>query len=140
MKNILLLYKKLYNENRTIVLLYLLLLIIVSAIILMAQFHSYTRLLEREDKVWLYNLLLDNSAVVSLIIISISLGISIHWGIRHFNYSPQRYQYNTMPISSIQKFGFIMYLCIYCTTHFTYTYCRRGVFACRQSKYFRCIQ
>lgn len=57
--------------------------------------------------VWLYNSFFDSSAILSLVIISTSLAVSLHWGIRHFNYSPQRYQYNTLPVSPIQKLGFI---------------------------------
>lgn len=108
MKNILLLYKKLFTENKTIVLLYLLLLVIVSFILFIVVLEDAARFFDRnEEKIWLYDHLLDDSWLMSLFIISVSLVISTHWGIRHFNYSPQRYLYNTLPVSVQQKFGFI---------------------------------
>lgn len=108
MKNILLLYKKLYKENKTIVLLYLLLLIMSTVTILFVLFEDSTRYInDIQDKEWKYSHLLDDIWYAMLSITSISLVISIHWGIRHFNYSSQSYYHNTLPISVSQKFVFI---------------------------------
>lgn len=109
MKNILLLYKKFYAENKTAIILYLLLLTGLSALLLGQLQSSVIRafLKSEEGNLWRYGEVITKVWPIFLLVITVSFIITIHWGIRHFNYSLQSYHYNTLPLSRSQKFWFI---------------------------------
>lgn len=109
MKNILLLYKKFYAENKAAIILYLLLLTGLSALFL-GQLQSsiiHGFLESGKENLWRYGEVITKVWPIFLLVITVSFIITIHWGIRHFNYSLQSYHYNTLPLSSSQKFWFI---------------------------------
>ncbi|HYG17259.1 MAG TPA: hypothetical protein VEC12_15990, partial [Bacteroidia bacterium] len=101
---------KLYAENKTAVILYLFLLTGASALLLGSLQSSVIQAFLKAGEGsygWRYGEVITKVWPIFLIVITVSFIITIHWGTRHFTYSPQSYHYNTLPITRAQKFWFI---------------------------------